>query len=57
MIVNKLGVLTNHLVGDLLFNTPNLQILPNEDVPPETADIRAALIKNITLNSDAKNRN
>jgi len=54
MIVNKCGVIMNHMMGNLLFNTPNLQILPDDDVPPETADIRAALIKNITFNSDSK---
>jgi hypothetical protein len=54
LIYNKLGVLMNHLVGDQMQNTPNLQILPDEDVPVETADIRAALIRNISLNSDSK---
>lgn len=54
LIVNKLGVLSNHLVGEYIHNTPNLQIMPDEDVPAETAEVRAALIKNITLNSDAK---
>lgn len=52
--VNKIGVLMNHLEGDQIQNTPNLQILPDEDVPAETAQARAALIKNISLNSDAK---
>lgn len=51
---NKLGVLMNHLLGDQIQNTPNLQILPDENVPVRTAEIRAALIKNITFNSDAK---
>jgi Phage P22-like portal protein len=54
LMVNKLGVLANHLIGEYIQNTPNLQIMPEEDVPPETADVRAALIKNISLNSDAK---
>ena len=52
--VNKLGVLYNHIIGDQIQNTPNLQISPDEDVPVETANTRAALIKNITLNSDTK---
>ncbi len=55
LVVNKLGVLTNHLIGEYIQNTPNLQIQPDEDVPPETADVRAALIKHISLSSDAKN--
>ncbi len=52
--VNKLGVLYNHVIGDQIQNTPNLQISPDEDVPVEAANVRAALIKNITLNSDTK---
>lgn len=54
LMFNKLGVLMNHLLGDQIQNTPNLQIAPDEDVPVETAQTRAALIKNISLNSDAK---
>ena len=54
LMFNKLGVLMNHLLGDQIQNTPNLQILPDENVPVETADIRAALIKDITLDSNAK---
>lgn len=52
--VNKLGVLYNHVIGDQIQNTPNLQISPDEDVPVQAANVRAALIKNITLNSDTK---
>ncbi len=54
LMFNKLGVLMNHLLGDQIQNTPNLQILPDEDIPVPTAQARAALIKNISLNSDAK---
>lgn len=54
LIFNKLGVLMNHLLAEFIFNTPNLQICPEEDTNPEDAEIRAALIKNISLNSDAK---
>lgn len=52
LMMNKLGVLMNHLLGDQIQNTPNLQIMPDDDVPVETANTRAALIKNINLNSD-----
>lgn len=51
---NKLGVLMNHILGDQMSNTPNLQISPEENVPPEAVDIRAALIKSITINSDTR---
>jgi len=54
LVVNKLGVLANHLAGDQMQNTPNLQIQPSENVPAEVANVRAALIKHINLNSDAK---
>lgn len=54
LMFNKLGVLMNHLLGDQMQNTPNLQILPEEQVPVKTAEIRAALVKQITFNSDAK---
>lgn len=54
LVMNKLGVLMNHLLGDQIQNTPNLQILPDENVPVQTAEVRAALIRNINLNSDAK---
>jgi len=54
LMFNKLGVLMNHLLGDQIQNTPNLQIMPDDDVPVPTAQARAALIKNISLNSDAK---
>lgn len=54
LMFNKLGVLMNHLQGDQIQNTPNLQISPDENVPVEAAQTRAALIKNISLNSDAK---
>lgn len=54
LVFNKLGVLMNHLLGDQIQNTPNLQISPSEDVPPETAQVRGALIKDISFNSDSK---
>ena len=54
LMFNKLGVLMNHLIGDQIQNTPNLQIMPDQSVPVKTAEVRAALIKNISLNSDAK---
>lgn len=54
LIVNKLGVLVNHMKGDQIQNTPNLQIVPDSNVTAEEAEIRSALIKNITFNSDSK---
>lgn len=51
LTVNKLGALANHMVGEQRSNTTQLQILPDESVPEQTAQIRSALIKNISLNS------
>lgn len=52
--VNKLGVLMNHIVADFIQNTPNLQVSPEENVPVQVVDVRAAIVKDISLNSDAK---
>src|ERR1700676_3482652 len=46
MSANKLGMLYNHLIGYVIQNTPNLQISPDGNVPVETAQVRAAMIKN-----------
>lgn len=51
---NKLAPLVNHLLGEQRMNTPNLQVIPDEGVPVETAQVREALIKEISLNSNAK---
>lgn len=51
---NKLAPLINHLLGEQRMNTPNLQVVPSESVPTETAAIREALVKDISLNSHAK---
>lgn len=53
--VNKLAPQLNHLVGEQRQNTPNLQIDPTDDVPEQVAEVRAALIKEISLDSHAKN--
>src|SRR5438034_4712692 len=51
---NKLAPLINHLLGEQRQNTPNLQVIPSEGVSVETAAVREALIKEISLNSQAK---
>lgn len=50
---NKLGALSNHMIGEQRQNTPQLQIVPDESVPEQTAQVRSALIKNISLNSNS----
>ena len=56
LMMNKLGVLMNHLLGDQIQNTTNLQIMPDDDVPVETANTRGYLVKNINLNSDTSTK-
>lgn len=51
---NKLAPLVNHLLGEQRQNTPNLQVVPDKGVPTETAATREALVKDISLNSNAK---
>lgn len=51
---NKTAPLINHLLGEQRQNTPSLQCVPNEDVPEKSVEIREALVKDISLNSDAK---
>lgn len=51
---NKLAPLINNLLGNQRQNTPNLQVVPSENVPVETAEVRTALVKDISLNSRAK---
>lgn len=51
---NKLGALTNHMLGNQQQNTPSIQISPDQSVPEQTAEVRAALVKNISLDSDTK---
>jgi hypothetical protein len=49
---NKLGALTNHMIGEQRQNTPTLQVVPDESVPEQTAEVRSALVKNISLDSN-----
>jgi hypothetical protein len=54
LTMNKLGALLNHLLGDQRQNTPSLQVVPDENVPEQTAEIRAALVKSIVFDSDSR---
>ena len=54
LTVNKIAPEANHLLGEQRQNTPNLQIEPSNDVDAETAEVREALIKEISLNSRAR---
>ena len=50
---NKLAPMANHLLGEQRQNTPTLQCEPDESVPEQTAEVRTALVKDITINSDS----
>ncbi len=54
LTMNKLGVLMNHLLGNQRQNTPNLQVVPDDSVPEQTAEVREALVKDITFSSHSK---
>lgn len=54
MTQNKIAPLKNHLVGEQRQNTPSLQVIPDDKVPEETAEVREALVKDISFNSPAK---
>lgn len=54
LTVNKIAPLMNQIVGEQRQNTPNLQIMPDEGVDEEIANVREALVKEISLNSQAK---
>lgn len=54
LTVNKLAVQANHMLGEQRQNTPNLQIDPRNDVPVQTAEVRSALVQDISFNSHAK---
>jgi len=54
LTVNKIAPQVNHMLGEQRQNTPNLQIQPTDDVDEKTADVRAALVKEISLNSHAR---
>jgi len=53
LTANKLAPMMNHMVGDQRRNTPNLQIEPDDGVDEQVAEVREALIKDISLSSDA----
>lgn len=50
---NKLGTLINSLLGEQQQNTPQLEVVPDENCDEQTAQIRSVLIKEISLNSSA----
>jgi hypothetical protein len=53
LTVNKLGAMSNALLGEQQQNTPQLQVVPLENCDEQTAQLREDIIKNIVLSTDA----
>lgn len=53
LTANKLAPMMNHMIGDQRRNTPNLQVEPDDGVEEQVAEVREALVKDISLSSDA----
>lgn len=54
LTMNKLAPLAAYMLGEQRQNTPALQVTPDEDTPLEVVEVREAIIKGITFDSDAK---
>jgi len=50
LTANKLAPLAGWMVGEQQRNTPMLQVVPDENTPQETVEVREALVKNIAFN-------
>lgn len=50
---NKLGTLINSLLGEQQQNTPQLEVVPDDNCDEQTAQVRTVLIKDISLNSSS----
>lgn len=53
LTANKLGTMSNSLLGEQQQNTPQLQVVPMENCDEQTAQLREDIIKNIILSTDA----
>lgn len=51
LTANKLAPLAAYMVGEQQRNTPMLQVVPDENVPQETVEVREALVKDCVFNS------
>ncbi len=54
LTMNKIAPLINHLVGEQRQNTPSIECIPDNSVPPGVVEVREALVKDITFASYAK---
>jgi hypothetical protein len=49
LTANKLAPLASWMIGEQQRNTPVLQVVPDENTPQETVEVREALVRNITF--------
>lgn len=54
LTANKLGSMANSLLGEQQQNTPQLEVIPLTDCDEKTAELRQAIVKDISLSQDAK---
>jgi hypothetical protein len=54
LTMNKIAPLINHMVGEQRQNTPSIECIPDDGIPVQTIDVREALVKEITFESNAK---
>jgi len=55
LTANKIAPLANYVIGEQMRNTPNLEAAPDsDDIDQQTAAVRQALVKSISLDSKAR---
>ncbi len=54
LTMNKIAPLINHLVGEQRQNTPSIECIADDNVPVQTVEVREALVKEITFESNSK---
>lgn len=53
LMSNKLGTMSNTLIGEQQQNTPQLQVVPMTNCDEETAQLREIIVKDIVLSTDS----
>lgn len=54
LTANKLAPLAGWMIGEQQRNTPQLQVVPDDNTPQETVEIREALVKNSVFNPETE---
>lgn len=53
LCVNKLNTLVRTLIGEQRQNTPNIEVIPDQNAEEQTAQVYEALVKNIAFKSES----